>query len=576
MVPGATVYYVFSDPANVLLQTLDASTTSWTETGLSVNTIYQRKIRAADAFTQSGDSTIAARSTLAVPPLSLTIAGVTSASISLAWDPSVNPAGTLFGIERSPDGTTFTPVAAATGVNATDTGLLPATTYYYRLQAINNDSIGTTYTVVVLTRTTASSTPPMAPNGVSGSLNGSQFQLTWRPVTTDVNGIPISIDHYLVERYTNLDSTAPVSTVAVPPNVTGYLETVTTHIYYRVRTVMSDGRTSEPSDFIDSTLTRYVLAAEDPTTRVQMPQQAARELLAEHNALGKDLQVRLVRRRSDETDTTLRSYVIAAYEEQSGQEVTGFSFTQKVTVQLGYGALTGSGRFRAGSSGSIGQTLSIYWFNGTQYIPVGNSVLASGSALSADVRNLGIYQLRAVQLGSHFALVQGSPYPRIITPNDPSQNNRVFFFLTTPSKKRSTARFTTFAARMCVISQVDDYRHVNAFVGRPGFARGGESLAAFTYKVQAGEDGCNPGGGPDDPRDRQHRERSSIRGKGLLLITLLFPLFTLHALRRPPSRITARARGRPRWAGRMWRWGTMCDRSWSIQRGSVPCSARKN
>ena len=77
--------------------------------------------------------------------------------------------------------------------------------------------------------------------------------------------------------------------------------------------------------------------------------------------------------------------------------------------------------------------MSVYWFNGGSYIRISDPVLTSNQALSVNVRNVGIYQIRATQLTTQFQLTQNSPYPRVITPNDPSQNNRVFWFFDNPS-----------------------------------------------------------------------------------------------------------------------------------------------
>src|SRR2546430_13721902 len=110
-----------------------------------------------------------------------------------------------------------------------------------------------------------------------------------------------------------------------------------------------------------------------------------------------------------------------------------FAFsTTGMQVQLGLSAILGSPPLNkvanTGAIGSIAQIVSVYWFNGAAYIKISDPVLTSASALSVNVRNVGTYQIRTVQVSTQFQLTQNSPYPRVITPNDPSQNNRVFWF----------------------------------------------------------------------------------------------------------------------------------------------------
>jgi hypothetical protein len=230
----------------------------------------------------------------------------------------------------------------------------------------------------------------------------------------------------------------------VPANQSSYTENTGGVVaYYRIQAVDTGGTPSSYSDYLDSSLqaNRYALASDDVTTRVVMPHEAARYLLAANNPYNVDLYLSVTHQPQDETNVTLRSYRIRAHRADNDVEVTSFSFPQNnISVELGYGSVvtpSPNGPVVLGSQGNISQAvlaqiISVYWYNGASFIRVGNPLLTTSQSISVSVRNIGIYQIRAVTIGSKFKLAPGSPYPRVITPNG-AENRRVFWFFDNPT-----------------------------------------------------------------------------------------------------------------------------------------------
>lgn len=125
--------------------TVGANVATYADTGLTCNTPYYYRARAYNAAGDSAYSNVANGTTAACPltppatPTNLTVALVSQTAITLTWtDASDNEAG--FKIERSPDGSSGWAQVGTVGANVTtyvNSGLTPATPYFYRVLAYN-------------------------------------------------------------------------------------------------------------------------------------------------------------------------------------------------------------------------------------------------------------------------------------------------------------------------------------------------------------------------------------------------------------------------------------------------------
>ncbi len=126
--------------------TAAAGATSYTgagTTGLSINTRYWFRVRAEGGGQESAYSTASPKYTLAAAPSAEAFGESTSTVVTANWSAGFNPAGTLYYCQNQTNSNNSGNISALTWA---DTGLLPDTTYTYRVRGVNGDGIGGEWT----------------------------------------------------------------------------------------------------------------------------------------------------------------------------------------------------------------------------------------------------------------------------------------------------------------------------------------------------------------------------------------------------------------------------------------------
>ena len=228
--------------------TTTANTTSY-DVNMATSAKNYYRVRTVRGGAASGYSNVVEYEMGPESPLDLRATVVSSSQINLTWaDRSTDETG--YGIERSTDGSSFSMIATveADRVTYQNTGLPPATTYYYRVRGMKG-SAGSAYTHVVNAKTQdAPVVPrPSTPTNLAAIATSiSQINLTWNDTSINEEGFDL-------ER--SVDNTNWGNLMNMNANTTTYAVTglnASTKYFFRLR-AKNGGGTSDWSNVADAT-----------------------------------------------------------------------------------------------------------------------------------------------------------------------------------------------------------------------------------------------------------------------------------------------------------------------------------
>ncbi len=222
--------------------TLAANTTSYSDASLVQATSYTYRVRAVNANGASAYTNTSTATTKSVvvtgpnaPTLLSTVAD-SSSQITLNWIDNSNDE-TGFAVERQ-NGVTWTPVitVAANTTTYSDASLLQATSYTYRVRAVNgNVASAYTNTSTATTKSVVVTDAPAAPTGLAAAtVSDTQLSLLWTDNSTNET-------NFKLERQNGANW---VVVATLPANTTFYIDgglTAATMYTYRVNAVNAGG-----------------------------------------------------------------------------------------------------------------------------------------------------------------------------------------------------------------------------------------------------------------------------------------------------------------------------------------------
>ncbi|TDE10560.1 fibronectin type III domain-containing protein [Dyadobacter psychrotolerans] len=175
------------------LADLSANTITYQATGLTTLTKYWFRIKAKNNIGSSGFSNVAEATTFDIPPAAptdLAAATISSSQINLTWkDVSTNETG--FELQRSTDGTNFTKITDLPANTTTyqNTGLNPATQYWFRVRAINTANPSPFSNIA---SATTMDVAPVAPARLTAvAITYEQVNLSWADISGNETGFQI-------------------------------------------------------------------------------------------------------------------------------------------------------------------------------------------------------------------------------------------------------------------------------------------------------------------------------------------------------------------------------------------------
>ncbi len=220
---GATYYrYERSTDGNSFSELSTTTALSYNESGRSANTSYYYRVRGANATGDGSYSASSSALTLPGAPGTATFSNVLSSSITVGWTAPTGGASS-YKIERAPDSGgspgTYAQVGTTSSLAYVNTGLSPATTYWYRVRATNSSGDGA-YGGEAATSTPSNSSPsaPSSDAPTNGTQNVSLTPV-FRMTATDSDSDAL---RYKVALYSNSGCTTLLQTYDQSSSQTGW------------------------------------------------------------------------------------------------------------------------------------------------------------------------------------------------------------------------------------------------------------------------------------------------------------------------------------------------------------------
>jgi hypothetical protein len=255
----------------VQVATLGANFTSYSDIGLSAGTAYTYRVKAVNSAGSSGYTNEASATTLTPPPqipaapTNLSGSPASETQIIISWlDNATNETNYIVERKTAASGYSQVGILASNSVAFADTALSPATTYTYRVKAINTAGDSAYSNEASATTLTPPPQPPAAPSGLTATANSSsQITVMWSDNSSNETGF--SLERATDSSFTQ-NLTAQTLAQDTTSNTTTGLNPSTTY-YFRIRATNAAG-SSGYSNTVNATTQTASLPPNAPTNLI--------------------------------------------------------------------------------------------------------------------------------------------------------------------------------------------------------------------------------------------------------------------------------------------------------------------
>ncbi|OLN32081.1 cell wall-binding repeat-containing protein [Desulfosporosinus metallidurans] len=255
-VSSALYYYVYRSTSSSGTYTMIGTSTSakYNDTSISIEDTYYYKVKATNGSDSSSYSSVAYATTSQpedVPdaPAKLTATLASSSQIDLTWDP-VSFATSYYVYRATSSSGTYTNISTVTTSSYSDLAVSLATTYYYKIKAVNSFGSSDYSSKAYVNPDDYVSTLSAPTNLTATVVRSSQIYLNWDPVSNTT--------YYYVYRATSSSGTYSNIGTSVAANYSDASLSADTTYYYKVKAVNGTdssalsskayATTSEPDD----------------------------------------------------------------------------------------------------------------------------------------------------------------------------------------------------------------------------------------------------------------------------------------------------------------------------------------
>ncbi|HAX62455.1 MAG TPA: hypothetical protein DCX95_07905 [Elusimicrobia bacterium] len=262
---------------------------------------------------------------------------------------------------------------------------------------------------------------------ISLSTDRNELTISWDAVVKSTDGTTADdLSHYTLYRSNSVTGNATTWTLPITVTSTSTYTGGETYYYWLTCHDLSTN-VSEPSARVDSSIDSNITFYEpaDPKTSISIPPAISSILYKETNSFGDNIYFDVVRLTSEETGKTYRSFAFLPKKSETEEVVTGLLFSRALAdVKISYnvsGGIVGAPHLAPIRAEQAADNLSLFWFNGVEWVKVGGDVDTTQQTVSLKTKKGGKYQLRQSMKAVRFAL--SKVYPRIFTPNGDGWND---------------------------------------------------------------------------------------------------------------------------------------------------------